>query len=268
VRDSKTLKLLLIEDSFEDQHLLREALIEIEENRLWSNWRTSNILPLDRLADALDCLRADTFDAVLLNLSLPDSPSLLDSFLEVNACAGCTPVLVMADEPDEHLANRLLREGAQDVLVKSELECAPLSRAIRYAIERQRRLCAAQSSAFVDHLTGVLTRDAFLTVAAHRGHRELLGLVEIPANREAANREIEDPLLIQAAEELSRVFEAPAVLGRWDRLRLCVLAPEGALHRAASHLLAGGLQMSIANLDEMPGGVVLPLRAKTAMLAD
>jgi PleD family two-component response regulator len=268
VRDSKTLRLLLVEDSLEDQHLLREALLEIEENRLWSNWRTSSLVPVDRLSDALDCLRSDTFDAVLLNLSLPDSPSLLDSFLEVNACAGCAPVLILADEPDEYLANRLLRDGAQDVLVKFELECAPLARAIRYAIERQRRLCAAQSSAFVDHLTGVLTRDAFLTVAAHRSHGELVGLVEIPANRETANRETDDPLLIQAAEELRRVFEAPAVLGRWDRLRLCVLAPEAALHRAARQFTDGVLQFSITSLDEMPGGVVLPLRAKTAMLAD
>ena len=72
--------------------------------------------------------------------------------------------MVLADEPDENLANRLLREGAQDVLLKSELECAPLARAIRYAIERQRRASAARASAFVDHLTGVLTRDAFLNV--------------------------------------------------------------------------------------------------------
>ena len=137
--DSKTLKLLLVEDSLEDEQLLCEALLEIEENRQWCNWRSSSIVPVDRLSDALDCLRRDSFDAVLLNLSLPDSPALLDSFLDVSACAAGTPILVLADEPDENLANRLLREGAQDVLVKSEIECAPLARAIRYAIERQRQ---------------------------------------------------------------------------------------------------------------------------------
>ena len=83
--DSKTLKLLLVEDSVEDEQLLCEALLEIEENRQWCNWRTSSIVPVDRLADALDCLRRDSFDAVLLNLSLPDSPTLLDSFLHVSA---------------------------------------------------------------------------------------------------------------------------------------------------------------------------------------
>ncbi len=140
MRGLKTLKLLLVEDDLEDEHLLSEALLEIEENRQWCNWRTSSVVPVDRLADALDCLHRDSFHAVLLNLSLPDSPTLLDSFLEVSACAGSAPILVLADEPDENLANRLLREGAQDILVKAEIECPSLARAVRHAIER-----AAQS---------------------------------------------------------------------------------------------------------------------------
>ena len=140
VPDAKILKLLIVEDCLEDEELLCEALLEIEENRLWCNWRASSIAPVDRLSDAIHCLARERFDAILLNLSLPDSPALLDSFLEVSACAGETPILVLADEGDDYLANRLLRDGAQDVLVKSEIECLPLARAIRFAIERQRRI--------------------------------------------------------------------------------------------------------------------------------
>ena len=261
--DSKTLKLLLVEDSLEDEQLLREALLEIEEHRQWCNWRASSIVPVDCLADALHCLRSHSFDAVLLNLSLPDSPALLDTFLEVSAGAAGVPILVLADEPDENLANRMLREGAQDVLVKSELECGPLARAIRHAIERQRRVSAAHAAAFIDTLTGVLTREAFLNVAAYRGRQELLALVEIPANRETL-----DPLLIQAAETLGSVLTAPAVVGRWDRRRFCVLAPEAMLHRVATQLTGGNLQFSILGLEETPDGAELPLRAKVAMLAD
>jgi DNA-binding NarL/FixJ family response regulator len=275
VPDSKTIQLLLVEDSFEDEQLLCEALLEIEENRLWCNWRCSSVVAVDRLAGALDYLRRGSFDAILLNLSLPDSPSLLDTFfdlragLDVSVCTAGTPILILSDEPDENLANRLLREGAQDVLVKSDLECVPLARAIRYAVERQRRAKAEQASAFVDRLTGALTREAFLNVAAHCGHQELLVVVEVTADREdPADREAMDPLLIQAAETLRRVFEAPAILGRWDRRQLCVLAPEEALHRAAGHLTDRGLQFSITRLEEMTGSGGSPPRAKTAMLAD
>jgi PleD family two-component response regulator len=262
VPDSKTLKLLLVEDSLEDEQLLCEALLEIEENRLWCNWIFSSVAPVDLLSEALNCLRRDSFDAILLNLTLPDSPALLDCFLDVRACAGSAPILVLADQPDDNLANRLLREGAQDVLVKSEIECAALARAIRYAIERQRRVEAVRASAYIDPLTGLLNREAFLTVARYRGREELLALAEIPANRETL-----DPLLIQAAEVLRRVFEAPAVLGRWDRERLCVLAPSAVLHRA-TELASGVLQLSIASLEEIENGGELPLRAKIAMLAD
>lgn len=149
---AKNLKLLLVEDSLEDERLLCEALLEIEENRLWLPWHSAGVVPTDCLADALDCLRDDAFGAILLNLSLPDSPTLFDSFLEVSAWAGGVPIIVLADEADEALAACLLREGAQDVLVKSEIECVPLSRAIRYAIERERRSWSTWSTTAAEPL--------------------------------------------------------------------------------------------------------------------
>src|SRR5579863_8717127 len=108
--DAKSLNLLVVEDDLEDEQLLCEALIEIEEIRQWCNWLSANIVQVDQLCDALDCLRMQRFDVVLLNLSLPDSPALLDTFVEVNAWAQGAPILILADEEDENLANRLLRE--------------------------------------------------------------------------------------------------------------------------------------------------------------
>ncbi len=166
--DPKTLKLLLVEDDLEDEQLLSEALIEIEENQQWCNWRTSSIVHVEQLADAVDCLRRDWFDVVLLNLSLPDSPALLDSFLETNAHARGTPIVVLADQEDENLANRLLREGAQDVVLKSELECSSLAHSLAICCRAPASHYAIfESSPFVDELTGTLTRQGFLTIARH-----------------------------------------------------------------------------------------------------
>src|ERR1700693_325465 len=160
--NSKSLKVLLVEDDPEDEHLLSEALLEIEENRQWCNWRTAGVVHVEQLADALHCLRNDWFDVVLLNLTLPDSPVLLDSFHQVNDCARAAPIIVLADEDDPNLANLLLREGAQDVLLKAELECAPLARSLRYAIERQHRVAMLAPSRLQDDLTEAVDRPRFL----------------------------------------------------------------------------------------------------------
>jgi two-component system cell cycle response regulator len=232
VTDSKTLKLLLVEDDLEDEQLLSEALIEIEENRQWCNWRTSSIVHVEQLADALDCLRRDWFDVVLLNLSLPDSPALLDSFLEANAHSRGTPIVVLADQEDENLANRLLREGAQDVVLKSELECSSLARSLRYAVERQRRTAKLRSSPFVDELTGTLTRQGFLKIAdhyvqlwRHNPKTLLMASVDIAGvpKKTQDDREARELLLIRATEALRGVFEAPSLLGRVNTCRFGLL---------------------------------------------
>jgi DNA-binding NarL/FixJ family response regulator len=223
VTDSKALKLLLVEDDLEDEQLVCEALIEIEEQWQWCNWRSSSIVQVERLADAVDCLRQQTFDIILLNLSLPDSPILLDSFLETNAAARGAPIVVLADEEDDNLANWLLREGAQDVLLKSELDCAPLARSLRFAIERQRKIETLRASPFLDELTSALTSQAFFTIAGHsiqlsRQTRSALlaGSLEISGLSEKTQdeREIRELVLIRAAEVLRQTFEAPALLGR------------------------------------------------------
>jgi DNA-binding response OmpR family regulator len=228
VPDSKTLKLLLVEDDLEDEQLLSEALIEIEENRQWCNWRTASVVHVEQLADALDCLRDDWFDAVLLNLTLPDSPVLLDSFRQVKACARAAPIIVLADREDENLANWLIREGAQDVLLKSELECAPLARSLRYAIERQRRATMIESSPFADQRTGALTGPGFFTIASQSIELSrlsrvplLMASVEISESSEETleDREARELLLLRAVEALGAVFKPPALIGRLGRSR-------------------------------------------------
>ena len=225
---SKTLKLLLVEDDLEDQRLLAEAFIEMEENRQWCNWRTVSVLHVDLLADALDCLRNDWFDAILLNLTLPDSPALLDSFHRVNACARTAPIIVLADLEDQDLANRLLREGAQDVLQKLELECALLARSLRYAVARQLRATMLGYSPLADSLTGVLSAAGFSTIATHSLHLSrltrlpmLMAYVEIsePLNDTAEGREARELLLLRAAEALAAAFQPPALIGRLGRSR-------------------------------------------------
>lgn len=286
--DSRALKLLLVEDDLEDEQLLCEALIEIEEQRQWCNWRSASVVQVERLADTLDCLGRQAFDVILLNLSLPDSPVLLDSFLETNAAAKGAPIVVLADEQDDNLANWLLREGAQDVLLKSELECAPLARSLRYAIERQRKIQALRASPFLDELTGALTSQAFFTLAGHsaqlsRHSRSVLlaGSVEILELSEKTqdDREVRELVLIRTAEVLRQTFQAPALIARLGQrcfglmlAGMTEIAAENMLHRAAREIEAA-VRVSLQELDldtdveqQFTGGT--RQRVKAAILAD
>lgn len=302
--DSKTLNILLVEDDLEDEQLLAEALTEIEDNRQWCNWHSASVLQVEQLADALNCLREQRFDVVLLNLSLPDSPALLESFHRAKACARGAPIVVLADEADENFANLLLREGAQDVLLKSSLDCVPLARSVRYAIERQRRSQALGSSLLADPLTGVLGRAAFLAVAGRYVALStvsraalLLASLEVSglADQAPEDRDQRDLVLMAAAGALRDTFPQPALIGRLGDRRFGLLTAglaattvQALLNRAALSIEDQARQgrhpvtarFSVAeiepgaNLEEMLGqdGDAFATRtraaAKTVMLAD
>jgi len=138
VTDNKTLRLLVVEDSFEDQRFLRELLEEAAEARVWPHWMAWSPLFAATAEEACDLAIDGGYDAILLNLSLPDSRVLHETFMAVAGVAPRIPILVIADEPDGSLEALLLREGAQDFLVKAQLDAEPLARAMKRAMERQR----------------------------------------------------------------------------------------------------------------------------------
>lgn len=91
------------------------------------------------LAEGLAALAKQPAGAVLLDLTLPDS-SGLETFTRVHACVGDTPIVVLTGLDDEETALETVRRGAQDYIVKSEINDRLLVRALRYAIERARLL--------------------------------------------------------------------------------------------------------------------------------
>ncbi len=74
-------------------------------------------------------------DAVLLDLNLPDSQGL-DTLDRLYAAAGGVPIVVLTAHDDDQLAVQAVQHGAQDYLVKGDVDGPSLVRAIRYARER------------------------------------------------------------------------------------------------------------------------------------
>jgi PAS domain S-box-containing protein len=80
-------------------------------------------------------LSEQVVDIILLDLGLPDAEGL-DAVRRAHAAAPRVPLVVLTILDDESMAVRALQEGAQDYLIKGQIESG-LLRALRYAIERK-----------------------------------------------------------------------------------------------------------------------------------
>jgi two-component system sensor histidine kinase UhpB len=95
------------------------------------------VVVVDRLALALQSLNRADVEAVLLDLSLPDSQGI-GTLTRMHAEKPGLPIVVLSSVDDEVLGLQLLRAGAQDYLVKEEITGSLLRRSLRYAVERKR----------------------------------------------------------------------------------------------------------------------------------
>ena len=116
------------------------------------------------LTKALVLLEKEPFDVILLDLALPDSVGV-GTFSQICVRVPEVPIVVTSALENKKQAFEVLREGAQDYLVKGEVDVKLLRRALYYAIERHRSRVLLQQLSFNDELTGLLNRRGFLSMA-------------------------------------------------------------------------------------------------------
>ncbi|MDD2901608.1 MAG: response regulator [Syntrophales bacterium] len=126
----QTAKILLVEDNSGDAYLIRGMLAREGSGKVDLEWVT-------RLADGLERLGRGGIGIVLLDLGLPDSQGL-DTFIQAASQYPQVPIVVLTGLADESVGVSAVRQGAQDYLVKGEVDGKSLLRAIRYATERKR----------------------------------------------------------------------------------------------------------------------------------
>jgi two-component sensor histidine kinase len=122
------LRILLVEDNPGDVRLLRE---------MFSNERPDSyqITHFPRLGLALNYLAKGGVDIILLDLGLPDE-SGIGTMRRVRKLAPQVPLIVLTGKDDDAMVAEAMLEGAQDYLVKGQIEQRALPRALRHAIER------------------------------------------------------------------------------------------------------------------------------------
>ncbi len=129
---STTTKVLFVEDNPVDARMIERSLARSAH----TNFELHHV---SDLANAFDALRScDKFDAVLLDLMLPDSPGGVDTLRLVHEIDRDIPIIVFTGMEDTELALAAVREGAQDYLVKEQCDAENVVRSVRYSIERVR----------------------------------------------------------------------------------------------------------------------------------
>lgn len=123
-------QILLIEDNPLFVELTRGMLAEAKSGEF-------GIECVDNLAAGVKRLTQGGIDAVLLDLTLPDSNGL-DTFLQLHTVAKSVPTIIYTSVDDEELSLSALNHGAADYLVKSEVNANWLARSLVYAIQRSR----------------------------------------------------------------------------------------------------------------------------------
>jgi len=148
---------LLVEDNPGDARLLGKIFNEERSH-------STKLTRVDCMSAAETHLAEHAVDIILLDLGLPDAQGL-EAIQRAHAAAPGVPLVVLTGLDDELLAVQALQQGAQDYLIKGQIETRGLLRALRYAIERKTMESAALAmarqmahSAEHDFLTGLPNR--------------------------------------------------------------------------------------------------------------
>lgn len=131
-------RILLVEDNPGDAILLEEMLVCAKGGPF-------ELTRAARMSEAVDRLAGSAFDAILLDLTLPDSRGF-ETLQRIQDTARHIPIIILTGVEDEKLAIGAIRHGAQDYLVKGTVDGRAIARAIRYAIDRQKTEDALRQS--------------------------------------------------------------------------------------------------------------------------
>ncbi|HEX9887691.1 MAG TPA: GGDEF domain-containing response regulator [Longimicrobiales bacterium] len=217
---------LLVEEAPEDLDGLRASLRGVRGEDV-------ELEHAGELSDALQRLSEGGVDAVLLDLTLPDSQGMV-TFERMYAFAPDIPIVVLTALDDEEVAVATVQGGAQDYLVRDEVTPAEVVRALRYAMERHRLLSALRTLSLLDDLTGLYNRRGFAELAVHYlklGRRSgrggtifVLDLDRFKTINDTLGHHVGDRALLRVAEILRSVFRRSDLLARLQGDEFAVLA--------------------------------------------
>ena len=219
------IRVLLVEDNPADARWVREMLADDTTSEFDLQHASTVRAAVDHLA-----AHGNSIDAVLLDLSLPDETGL-NTLQRVLTAAHTAVVIVMTGQGDEQIGLAAMQAGAQDYLVKGQVDGRTLPRALRFALERQTVL---QRLSHRDDLTGLHNRRGFMIQAeqvARAARRQrtpflllFMDLDQLKVINDTFGHAEGNRALIEAADVLRRCFRQSDLLARFGGDEFAALA--------------------------------------------
>ncbi|MCF8368897.1 MAG: response regulator [Bacteroidales bacterium] len=153
------MKVLLIENNPGDASLISKFIHE----KVWD----VDLVIKPTLSEVLKS-KKNGYEIIITNLSLPDS-SGLDTLQSISNFYPTLPTIVLTSENDTKTGIEAIKIGAQDFLLKDDLNAELLSRVIKYAIERKKT--EIQLKELAD------TKDKLFSIIAHDLKNPFLGII-------------------------------------------------------------------------------------------
>jgi diguanylate cyclase (GGDEF)-like protein len=273
------MKVLMVEDSPLDARIVSAILEYDRPNPI-------HVEHADSVNSAKQILQEKKYDALLVDLDLPDSRGL-DTMLRLQADAPGVPIVVLTGNRDDQMAQQAVRSGAEDYLVKGELSARALRRSLSSAVERhrlkrnlyvvndrlKRRNARLAKLCDFDPLTRILNRRGFQKALAseqarRRRSKNLLHLVRVDLDdfkgmNESLGHSMGDSVLRRIGHLLKGALSGCGHSARIGGDEFLILLPQ--LNREEVSDFAERLRAAIAGLHEAESTEKLP--AVTASVA-
>lgn len=222
--------ILIVEDNLADARLIEEYLSDF---MIVNSYFSYELHHVSTLRDAIDLADEVELNVVLLDLSLSDS-SGLETFEHFHQLNPDLPIIILSGYDRKEVEIQAVQQGAQDYLVKGEVDGNLLFRSMQYAIERQRLLMELHALSLRDELTGLYNRRGFMTLAqehikiARRNKQPIVLLYIDLDNMKHINDKLGhsygDMALVETANILTATFRDSDVVARMGGDEFAALA--------------------------------------------
>lgn len=248
--DIKTIKVLLVENNIADANLI----IKLYQQKF-------NIKLVKKIDLAIASLSEDNFDAIFLSVS-NDQVGLANLKLLYQQNPQL-PIIILSNTDELNSAQKYLSKGAQDYLIKSEIENTNLINAINYAIERQRvsfNLCQlALMKKTLDRIRNSIDLEAILTTTA-KEIQAFLNTEQVLIYRCESGQSEATTVVAQSLDAESKIIAVEQFISAVNLSSLHSILTESTSVKAVSDTtIAGVSELEIKAPDQIRSYLILPI---------